>query len=98
MKDPRLHQINIAVPGILGDPSLTGTQQVKLPIQQSTREEATSLNPAPEEEATKVIEVVDSKEDFEVFDQPFPTESPLATFPHLPSTQVSSSQEPSNIP
>ena len=45
-------------------------------------------NPVLEEEATKVIEVVDSSEDFDedlgVFDQSFPTESLLATFSPLP--------------
>ena len=41
------------------------------------------MNVALEEEATKVMEVVDSSEDsdedFGVFDQSFSTESPLAT-------------------
>ena len=44
-----------------------------------------------EEETVKVIEVADLEEDFEVFDQPYPTEP-------LPSAQISSSQEPPDIP
>ena len=90
-KDPQLQQINIAVARFLASPPLEGTQQVELPIQRVTKEEATSLHPAPEEENIRIIEVVDSEEDFKVFDQPFPTESPRASFSRLPSAQVSSS-------
>ena len=96
-KDPRLQQINIVVPGFLASPLLEGTHQVELPTQCITEEKATSSHLAPKEETVRVIEVLNSEEDFEVFDQPFLTESPRATFSHLPSTQVSSSQEPSNI-
>ena len=39
----------------------------------------------------KVIEVADLEEDFEVFDRPYPIEP-------LPSTQISSSQGPPDIP
>ena len=63
-----------------------------MPIQRVTKEEATSSHPAPEEETIRIIEVVDSEEDFKVFDQPFPTESLRASFSRLPSAQVSSSQ------
>lgn len=45
-----------------------------------------------------MIEVLDSEEDFEVFDQPHPIESLGAKFKRLPSAQVSSIQEPSNVP
>ena len=82
-KDPQLHQINIVVPSFLSGPSLAGTHLVELPAQRALEEEATSLNAALEEEATKVMEVVDSSEDsdedFGVFEQSFSTESPLAT-------------------
>ena len=80
-----MQQINIAVPRFLASPPLEGTEQVELPIQRVTKKEATSSHPTPEEEMTRIIEVVDSEEDFEVFDQPLPTESPRATFSHLPS-------------
>ena len=82
----------------LASPPPEGTQQVELPIQLFTKEEATSSHPSPEEETIRIIEVVDFEEESEVFDQPLPTESLHATFFHLPSAQVSSSQEPSNIP
>ena len=89
VKDPQLHQINIAVPSFLNGPHLVSTHSVELPTQRASKEEVTS-NPVLEEEATKVIEVVDSSEDFNedfgVFDQSFPTESLLATFSHLPFT------------
>ena len=89
MKDPQLHQINIAVPSFLNGPPPVSTHSVELPTQRASKEEVTS-NPVLEEEATKVIKVVDSSEDFNedfgVFDQSFPTESLLATFSHLPFT------------
>ena len=88
-KDPWLHQINIVVPGFLGGPPPVGTQPVELPTQRVSREEATSLYPAPEEEVTKVIEVVDSEEDFKVFDRSSPMESPHTSLSYLPFAQVS---------
>ena len=56
------------MPKFLGNPPPEGPQQVGLPNQWVTKKEATSSHLAPEEETTKVIEVVDSKEHFEVFD------------------------------
>ena len=85
------------MPGFLASPPPEGTQQVELLIQHVTKEEATSSQPSPEEKTTKIIEVVDSEEDFKVFDQPLPTKSPRATFSHLPFAQVSSNQKPSNV-
>lgn len=94
-KDPQLHQINIAVPGFLNGPPPEGTHPVELPAQRASKEEAAPSSLAPEEEATKVIKVVDvgedSYKDFGVFDQSFPTESSPTTFSHLPSAQGSSS-------
>ena len=84
-KDPRLRQINITVPRFLASPPPEGTHQVELPTQSVTKEEATSSHLALEEETVRVIEVLDSEEDFEVFDQPLPIKSPGATFRHLPS-------------
>lgn len=47
---------------------------------------------------TKVIEVSNSKEDFEVFDRSSPIESPRASFSDLPPVQVSSNQDPFDVP
>nr|POE57240.1 hypothetical protein CFP56_01893 [Quercus suber] len=63
----------------------------------STKEEATSSHLVLKE-TTKVIEVLDSEEDFEAFDQPYSPESPGATFKHLHPTQVNSTQESSFVP
>lgn len=96
-KDPRLHQINIAVPGFLLDPPLEGTQLVELPSQRSAEEEATSSHPVLKE-TMKVVEVLDSEEDFEVFDQLQSPGPSCANFSYLPPTQVSSVQETLGIP
>lgn len=85
MKDPQLHQINITVLGFLTGPPPEDTHQVELPSQYSAKEEVTSSHLVPEE-AIKVVEVSNSKEDFKAFDQPRSQESPGATFSHLPLT------------
>ena len=84
-KDPRLKQINIAVPGFLIGPPLEGTHQVVLPVQSIVEEGATSPGSAREEEMVKIIKVTDSKEEFEVFDQLDLTESPSTTSRFLPN-------------
>lgn len=66
-KDPQLHQINIAVPSFLFGPPLKGTHLIELPSQRSAKEKATSSHLIPEE-AAKVMELLDSEEDFQVFD------------------------------
>ena len=102
VKDPWLHQINIAVPGFLTGPPFAGTQPVDLPIQRAPKEDATSSNTAPKEEAPRVVEVVDSSEDtdkeFRVFDQPLLARSLFAPFSQLPSTQVSINQNFPSVP
>ena len=98
-KDPRLHQINVAMPGFLTGPPPEGTHQVELPNQRATEEEVISSDSTQEEEATSVFEVVDlEEEDFEIFDQPHPTESPSNTSRPLPSAQINSNQKPADIP
>ena len=67
-KDLQLQQINIAVPGFLTSPPPKGTHQVELPTQSVIKEEATFSHSALEEETIRAIDVLDSKEDFEVFD------------------------------
>lgn len=70
VRDPCLHQSNIAVPGFLVvSPAPEGVQQVELPSQRTAKEEATPSKPALEE-AKQVVKVSDSKDDFEIFNQP----------------------------
>lgn len=72
-----------------------GTQSAELPIQRvpkeeatfsylAPKEEATSSYLAPKEEVTKVIEVLDSEEDFEAFNRSSPIESPYTSPSYLP--------------
>ena len=93
-----MQQINIAMPGPLVNPPPEGTQKIELPTQHVTGEEATSSHPALEEATFRVIEVTDSEEDFEVLDQLPPAKSPHTSFSHLTPAQVSSNQEPSDVP
>ena len=44
-KDPRLKQINLAVPGFLASPPPEGTHQVELLVQDIAKEKTTSSNP-----------------------------------------------------
>ena len=67
VKDSRLHQINIVVLGFLIGPPSKGAHQIKLPFQLSAEEEVTSSHLVPKE-AIKVVEVLDSEDDFEAFD------------------------------
>ena len=97
-KDPQLKQINIVVLGFLIGPLLEGTYQAMLPVQLVAEERATFSGLAREEELVKIIEVTDSEEDFEVFDQPDLTKSPGTTSRPLSSTQISNNQESANIP
>ena len=83
VKDPWLYQINIAIMGFLTCPLPEGTHQIELPSQRSAEEEATSSQLVPKE-TIKVVEVLDSNEDFEAFDQPRSQESLGDTFSHLP--------------
>ena len=96
-KDPQLQQINIAIPDFFASTPLEGTQLVELPFQHSAEEEATSSHPVLEETA-KVVEVLDSDEDFEVFDQLQAPKPSGADFSHLPPTQVSGIQEAPSVP
>ena len=58
---------------------------MELPFQRSAEEEAISSHPVLEETA-KVVEVLDSEEDFEVFDQLQAPKPSSVDFSHLPST------------
>lgn len=73
-KDPFLHQINIAVPGFLvTSPVLEGVQQIELPFLRAVEEEATPSQATIKEEEV-VVEISESKDDFEIFNQPLPLE------------------------
>ena len=91
VKDPRLHQINVAVLSFLTGPPPTGTQLVELPHQRSAKEEAISSHLVLEE-AIKVVEVLDSEEDLEAFNQPQSPESPGSIFSHLPLLKSAASK------
>ena len=84
-KDPGLNQINVAVPRFLIGPPLEGTHQAVLPVQSTIEEGATSLGSTQEEEVVKIIKMIDSEEDFEVFDQLDLIESPSTTSRFLPN-------------
>jgi len=64
--DLSLHQINIIVSNFLVGLVSESTQLVELPSQHTAQEEATPSQP-PLEETTKIVEVSDFEEDFEVF-------------------------------
>ena len=70
---------------------------MQLPDQRAPEEEETSSSPTPEEKALEALEIVDSIENFEIFNQPLALNSPRAAFSPLPPAQVSSSQGPSNV-
>lgn len=57
-----------------------------------------SSDSAQEEETIRVFEVVDSEEDFKVFNRPDLAKSPNLNPRLLPSTQVSSNQETADVP
>ena len=85
-KDPQLHQISVVVLGFLiigaipegtlaTDPIPKGIPKVALPPQY-TAEEATSSHPTvTKEEEEEVVEVSDSEDEFEVYNQPLSPEA-----------------------
>ena len=60
-------------------------------------EETTPSQPAIKEEE-QMVEVLDSEDNFEVFNQPQSLEAPAGDFSHLPPAQVSNLQETSSVP
>lgn len=93
-----MQQINVAVPGFVTIPPPEGTHQIVLLAQHIAKEEVTSSNPTQEGEAAKMIKVVDSEKDFEVFDRLDPTKSLGTIFRPLLPAQISSNQESNDIP
>ena len=74
-------------------------------VQYKAENAATSSQPTTggeeeekEEKGEKIVEVLDSEDDFEVFNRPESPEAPANDFSHLPSAKVSQSQGDSSIP
>ena len=101
VRDPRLHRINIAAPSfhttgpiregmLTTDPILEGIPKVALPPQH-TSEEATSSHLAiikeEEEKEEEVLEVFDSKDEFDVFNQTLSREASPGDLCSFSSTQ-----------
>ena len=77
--------INVVVPGFLNpSPAPEGVQQIELPFQHTAEEEATPSQPTIKEEEEEIVEVSESEDDFEVFNQPQSLEVPASDFSHLP--------------
>ena len=67
-RDPRLHQINVAVLDFLiTSPILEGVLQVELPFRSTAKVEATPSQLIIKEEEEEIVEVLDSEENYEVF-------------------------------
>ena len=97
MRDPCLHQINIAVPGLLViDPISEGVPKVDLPFLRTMKEAATPSQPTIKEEE-EVADISESEDNFEVFSYLQSSEVPAEDFGHPPSTQVSQIQEDMGI-
>ena len=105
-KDPRLHRISIAAPSFLiSDPILEGTL-VTNPIpkgipkealpSQHTAEEATSSHPAITKEEEEVVEVSDSEDQINVFNQPLSPEVSLGDLGFSSPAQSNHYQEATN--
>ena len=96
-KDPRLHQISVAILGFLIiDPILEGIPKVALPSQRTAEEEATSSLPTTKEKE-EVVKVSESEDDFEVFNRSLSPETLTGDPGHLPPTPASHAQEDSSI-
>ena len=91
-KNPRLHQISIVVPSFLifgpipegtltAYPILEGIPKVALPPQYTT-EEVTSSHPAITKEEEEIVKVSNSKDVFNVFNQPLSLEAPTDDLDH----------------
>ena len=87
-KEPHLHLINIVVPGFL-NPGMgpKGVLKAEPLLQYKAKEKATPSQPATKKEE-EVVEVLDSEDDFEVFNRSQSPEAPTSDFSHLPSAQA----------
>lgn len=97
-KDYCLHLTNVAVSGFLNPgPAPEGVQKVDLPLQYTAEEATSSQLAIKEEEEEAIVEVSNSKDKFEVFNQPQSLEVPIGDLNHIPPAQVSHSQADSTI-
>jgi len=88
-KDLRLHQISVVVPGFLTvDPILEGIPKIALTSQRVIKKEAT-LSQSSTKEEEGIVEVSNSKDDFEVFNQLLSPETPSGYLGHPPPAQAS---------
>ena len=98
VKDPHLHQISVAALGFLTiNLILGGVLEVILPPQYTTKEATSSYLAIKEEKEEEIVDVLDSKYDFEVFNLLSSSESPVGDLSLLPLAQVSHSQEDPTI-
>lgn len=68
-----------------------------MPLQYTAEEAIPSQLAIKEEEEEEIVEVSDSKDNFEVFNQPRSLEVPTGDLSHISPAQVSHSQEDSTI-
>ena len=110
-RDLCLYQISVAALGFLTtglipegtlttDPIPEGIPKVALPFQRVVEEEATSSQPSTngEEGVIEVSDSEDSKDDFEVFNQPLSPETPSSDLGHPLLRQASLAQGDSPLP
>ena len=101
-KDPLLHLINIVAPSFLNPkPALEGVKQVEPLPPYTIEDEATLSQPTikkEEEEEEEVVEVSDSEDNFEVFNQLQSPEASTGDFGDLPPAQASHTYEALSIP
>ena len=98
-KDPRFLLINVATPGFLNlGPTPEGVLEVALPFQYTVEEPTPSQPAIKEEEEEEIVEVLDSGDDFEVFNQPQSLDLQISDSSHLSLAQVSRIQEDTSIP
>ena len=98
-KDPRLQQIDVAVPGFLNpSPGLRGVLKVEPIFQYKVEDAASPSQPATTKEEGGVVEVSNSKDNFKVFNQPQSPEEFTGDFSHLPPIEVSLTQGDLFIP
>ena len=95
-----MHQISVVAPSFLTTgPILEGVLQVTLPLQY-TSGEAAPFHPIvkeEEEEEKEIVDVSDSEDDHEVFNQPLSPEIPIGNLDQPLPAQVSHHQEVTNI-
>jgi len=98
-RDPRLHQINVAIPSFLiPGPIPDGVLQVELPSRFATKAKATPSQPIiKEEEGEEIVDVSDLEDDYEVFNQPQSPKIRIDDLDHLLPAPVFHDHEATDI-